>query len=252
MVATGLLLGLAGVPALAAVQDVAPDPPLYACRVYVTGTDMRSRPAGLERCVHDVLVKVAGAPDLADDPRLARLGARAASMIEDLAYLDRMTDEPTHDEQGTRDRPFDLVAHVDPHAVAGLLHDLGTAPWVTARPVLLVLVDVAKDGASFPLTADGPQGERQRRALLAAGETFGMRVALPTLEQSPAPGRASAQPRADGVALTGSLRWSEADAGWTCRWQLGGRDWSVSGVSFDEAFRVGVAGAVRRLAPDGR
>ncbi|GAC1341345.1 MAG: DUF2066 domain-containing protein [Acetobacteraceae bacterium] len=246
--ATWLLLGLALAPGLAAAQGVPPDQALYTCRVYVTGTDMRSRPAGLERCVRDVLVKVAGAPDLAADPRLTELGTRAAQMVEDLVYLDRMTDEPIHDEQGTRDRPFDLVAHVDPQAVAGLLHELGAAAWVTTRPVLLAVVDVAKDGAGFPVTADGPQGERQRRALLAAGETFGMRVALPTIDRWPAPDQPLARAPGGVVALTGSMRWSEADAGWNCQWRLGDREWSISGVSFDEAFRAGVAGAVRILA----
>ncbi len=216
------------------------DPALYRCRVYLTGTDQRTRPAGLARCVRDVLVKLSGTPALADDPR----PIDPAGMIEDFAYLDRMTDQPTHDEQGTRDRPFDLVAHVDPQAAQRLLREWGGTPWLKPRPRLLVTATITRNGVTFPLTADGGDGERQRQAVLAAGETYGMRVALPTYEQArqnqPAPGT--------GQALQGSLIWSDADFGWVAAWRMDGAAWDVRGVSFDEAFRAGVGGAASRLA----
>ena len=210
--------------------------------MYLTGTDQRSRPAGLARCVRDVLVKLSGDPAVADDPRLQAIDA--TGMIEDFAYLDLMSDQPTHDEQGTRDRPYDLVAHVEPTQAQALLRATGRTPWLAPRPRLLVRATVTRGATGFPLTADGGDGERQRQALLAAGATYAMRVALPTYEQA----KQGQPPSGPGRTLQGTLLWSDADAGWVADWQMDGAAWSVRGVSFDEAFRAGVGGAALRLS----
>ena len=179
----------------AAAQDASG---LFTCRVIVTGTDLRERPAGLERCVRAVVVKVTGMPQLADDPRAFAIAGRAAGLVEDIVYLDRMTDLPRHDEQGTRDRPFDLVAHVDPEKLRAELASVGLKPWLD-RPTLLASVQVSTGAERFRLTADGLAGERQRRALLAAGETYGLRVALLTERQTEALAGGAPGPR-DGDA----------------------------------------------------
>lgn len=236
--AAGLVL-LAGVAA-AAAEPVAPDPAVYTCRVYVTGTDGRNRPAALEQCVRDVLVKLAGDPGLAEDERTA-LGPRAAGLVQDFAYLDLMTDIATHDEQGTRDRPFEFVGHVDPGGAAAVLRDLGRTPWTAPRPTLLVLVTITRGQLTFPLAGDGEHGERQRQALLAAAERFGLRVALPA---------GGSMPRSAGLrVLQGRIAWSDADFGWNATWQLDAveQPWEERGVSYDAAFRSGVGGAAKRL-----
>ncbi len=251
MNATGRCVALA----LLSTSAAAAEPGLFACRVIVTGTDMRSRPAALERCVRDVAIKVTGRPDLADDPRVQAIARRAPELVEDIAYLDRMTDIPKHDDQGTRDQPFDLIAHVSPEALEAELAKAGLKPWLE-RPPLLTLATIARGEERYPLSADGDRGERQRQALLAAGETYGLRIALPTEAQALAPGGVRAQDLPIGRArqpvatLTGSLHWSEADFGWNAEWRLAGRatGWSVRGVSFDEAFRAGVGGAARVLS----
>lgn len=261
----GLVAAILSLPArTAASQDVPADPALYRCKVIVTGTDMRSRPDGLARCVTDVLVKVAADPALAKDPRVLALGKRASGMVQDFAYLDRMTDIPMHDEQGSRDRPFDLVAHVDPSKVDAFLRELGRAPWLVGRPVLLAVVDVKRGDVAFAMTADGPHGERQREALLAAGETYGMRISLPTVEQLGAMDRSRPDPTglnlgpAGGgvVVLKGALTWSDADMGWDCDWRIGVDggpvSWTVRGVSFDDAFRAGVSRAAQELSARSR
>ena len=54
------------------------------------------------------------------------------------------------------------------------------------------------------------------------------------------------------MALTGTLVWTEAASGWTARWRLAwhGREhrWRIRGVSFDDAFRNGIDGAVAVLS----
>ena len=241
----------------ATAQTLADQPQLLQCDVIVTGTDMRTRPAAMDRCVRDVVIRVTGRPDLEDAPSVAAIAAAAPKLVEDFAYLDRMTDIPTHDEQGTRDRPFDFVAHVDPAALATALAAAGLHPWL-ARPTLVALVTIARGDQSFPLTGDGVYGERQREAILDASRRYGLRIALPTVSQAADLDRLTPEDLKVGgagkpaVVLTGSLVWSDADFGWNASWQLRGdpaaAPWSVRGVSFDAAFRAGIGGAVQALA----
>ena len=229
---------------LLAAPALAADPGLFTCRVIVTGTDLRTRPEALERCIRRVVVKVTGRPSLEDDPRTAAIARHGEALIEDLVYLDRMSDVPHHDEQGTRDRPYDLIAHVAPERLGQELTKAGLRPWLE-RPKLVAHIQVTpKDGAGFVLDADGDAGERQRQALLAAADRFGLRVALPTGAQA----QSGVAP--DGVPLEGELAWSDADFGWNAAWRLGGDGarWEVRGVSFDEAYRAGLGGAAERLA----
>ena len=218
---------------------------LFSCREIVTGTDPTLHPDAIERCVRDVAVKLTGQPSIAEDKRLDTLVADASTLIEDYVYLDRMSDIPMHDEQGTRERPYDLIAHLDPERVRAGLRAAGLTPWPD-RPALLVRVSVVKDDARFALDADSVVGERQRQSLLSAGKRFGMRVVLPTRAQV-----ASGQtPRVRGgqATLSGELIWSPAAFGWIGRWRLDGDAWEIAGVSFDAAFRSGVGGAVARLS----
>ena len=215
---------------------------LFACRVIVTGTDMRSRPEALAQCVRQVVVKVTGKPSLADDARTTAIAQRADALVEDFVYLDRMSGIPNHDEQGTRDRPFDFVGHVDEARITAALESAGLRPWL-ARPKLVASVSIrARDGATFWMTPDDDDSERHRQSVLAAADRFGMRVAIP------------AQPGAAPVSLQGTLAWSDNDFGWNADWKLvqdgveRGR-WTVRGVSFDEAYRSGVGGAAERLSP---
>lgn len=215
---------------------------LLACRVIVTGSDLRSRPEGLARCVRAVVVKVTGKPGLAEDPRTAAITAHADELVDDFVYLDRMSDLPRHDEQGSRDRPYDLIAHVNAAQLTAALQAAGLRPWLE-RPALTVSIAIrTRDGAAFAMTPDGDDSERHRQSLLAAAEQFGMRVVLPR------------SARANRLLLRGAVAWSEGDFGWNAEWQLV-RDgdpvgaWTVRGVSFDDAYRAGVGGAAERLAP---
>ncbi len=213
----------------------APDPAVYRCAVYTTGTDQRDRPAAFQRCVRDVIAKLGADPALLDAPLLP--AGRAATMIDSFAYLDRMTDQPTHDEQGTRDRPFILVALVRPDAAADMLAAMGHPAWTTPRPILSVEATVQRGPDQFRVTDDGDRGERQRQAALAAGERSAIRIVLPP----------QGSPALLG-SLAGALIWSEADFGWNADWTCGTRSWSIRSVSFDEAFRAAVGGAVAALA----
>lgn len=219
-------------------------PTLYEARVIVTGTDMRSRPWGFAQCLVDVLVKVSGDPALAHDERVARLAARADTLVAGFDYWDRMTGIPHHDEQGNSDRPYDLTVRFDPAKIDAALAGLGEAPWHDQRPALVPVVFVTGRSSAYLLTTDAAAGAAaaadQRAALADAGERYFMPLAVPALADL-------ARPVA-GLPLPGTLTWSDAARGWVAAWHLAwqGRSyaWGVQGVSFDEAFRDGVRGAM--------
>ena len=168
-----LVVGAGGGPARGNPADIAGD--LYTGHAIVTGTDAREPPAGFARALREVLVKLTAEPALADDAALAGDDAQAESMAEDYAYQDRMSDVRTHDEQGTRDRPYDLTVHFAPERVDAVLRRIGVPVWTERHPVALV-VTMLRDGEAVALTADGQSGERPREAALAAGERYGVRV----------------------------------------------------------------------------
>ena len=213
-------------------------------RAIVTGMDERSRPKGVRTGLREVLARVAGDPNMAGDPRVDSLDVDG--MLLSFAYVDRMGHLPRQDEQGSRDRPYDLYTYWDPAAVRDALRSLGSAPWPLAeRPVVTVRVRVApRVGEPFVLAPDTDVDERHRAALLAAGGRFGV-----VLRIDPAPDRSDAGP---GTAfLDGTMNWRDGEgwqAEWALDWEGRTRAWNVAGVSFDEAYRNGVGEAARQMS----
>lgn len=219
---------------------------LYEATVIVTGTDARSRPAGLGAALAQAAAKLSGNPALLDDPHVAALAPLAPGLVESVAYLDRMSDLPHRDEQGTRDRPYDLLVCFDPAMLDALLAGLGELPW-RVRPALAVAIQInPRSGPTLLLHADTDPDERHRAALLAAADQAGLQVVLPL----DAPGAVPLLPQ-PGLVLHGSLSWQEG-AGWAARFTLPwhGRQhaWRVDGVGFDAAYREAMHGAARVLS----
>ena len=236
-----LLAMVMALPAIAALRQ-----PItlarYEARTIVTGTDMRSRPAGLAVCLTDVLVKVSGDPTLADDPRVAGLAAQAGDFVAGIDYWDRMSGLPHHDEQGSSDRPFNLTARFVPEKIDAALRALGRAPWPDPRPRIVPLIHVQTPSGAFDIAGTEPRAEGMRAAWAESGQRYGMEVAIPPtpLPPPPEPGQ---------LVLSGSLDLSEAAHGWVGAWHVAwqGRDyrWGLAGVNFDEAFRQAVRGAMQ-------
>src|SRR5436190_8937492 len=81
---------------------------LYRAQAIVTGQGEANRNIGFASCLEDVLIKVSGAQKLAGDRRLAAYKSNAKDFVRAFSYHDQMSGTPTRDEQGTRDRPYDL------------------------------------------------------------------------------------------------------------------------------------------------
>jgi hypothetical protein len=242
---------------------------LYRAQTIVTGQGEANRLTGFAACLEDVLIKVSADGKLAGDPRLEAAKADARSFVKAFSYHDQMSGTPTRDEQGTRDRPYDLTVDFDAEKINGLLATLGLKPWLSDRPVLTVFVEMEQGARQYIVTSDARQSDLQRDSLLAAAGKRGMRIVLPTtaaLEKSsitaadlstlPATALASAATAQGGeIALVGHLVWSDEDLGWVTEWRLAwqGRPhrWQFRGVTFDEAFRRGIGGAAQILSGNG-
>ncbi len=247
----------------------APPADLYQCRAFVTGQGEAERARGFGLCLEAVLVKVSGDAHLRADARLAPLKQAAAKLVAGYTYHDRMSGLPLHDEQGTRDRPFDLTVAFDPPKIDAALRQLGVAPWPPPRPVLAVFLGVRDAKRAYVLTEDGERGLGERLSLRDAAAQRGIPLRLPKAllaaeERLSYAGLAAASAsRRHALAgaiggdagLAGSLAWSEAALGWTaqCRLAWQGREyrWRISGVSFDDAFRDALDHAVAILSGHG-
>jgi hypothetical protein len=257
---------LAGMPTATASPFIAPvtktpeelidnsDP--YQANAIVTGYDMRSRPTGFAQCLREVLVKLSGEPRLEHDPRIAELATRADRYVASFDYADMMAGIPVHDDQGTYDRPYDLVTRFDHAKVDQALAGLGERPWLAKRPQVVPVLAVRGFTGHYLLSNEVKAGVEQRASLSEAALKYGLSVRVPTeaelaswgvgLEGMPSPSTQAA----DGQALVaGTLVFDEAKPGWVgswrMRWQGTDYSWGVSGVNYDEAFRTLMRGVMR-------
>lgn len=239
---------------------------LYRTKVTVTGQGEANRIAGFATCLEDVLIKVSGAQKLAGDRRLAAYKSKAKDFVTTFTYRDQFLGKPIRDEQGTRDRPYDLTVDFEEGKIDEILRKLGLKPWLSHRPVLAVFVAMEQGPRKFIVTIDGTQSDLQRDALLAAADKRGMLIVVPgaaalaksnitgeTLGATPLSALAPVAAEQDAEAvLTGRLVWDDRQLGWTTQWQIdwAGRThrWQVNGVTFDEAFRRGIGGAAQILS----
>jgi uncharacterized protein len=242
---------------------------LYRAQTVVTGEGEANRMIGFTRCMEDVLIKVSGAEKLASDRRLAAYKAKAKDFVTAFDYHDQFSGKPKRDEQGTRDRPFDLTVDFDKGKIDGALKALGLKPWLSHRPVLAVFVEMEQGERKFIVTSDGTQSDLQRDALLAAAARRGMNIVLPTaaelakadingteLSKTPSSTLVSLAAGQGGeVALVGRLVWNDRELGWVTQWQIDRaarpHRWRLRGVTFDEAFRRGIGGAAQVLSDNG-
>ena len=243
---------------------------LYSAQTVVTGRGEANRAIGFAACLEDVLIKVSGAVKLAGDPHLAAYQSRAGDFVKSHSYHDQMSGTPTRDEQGTRDRPYDLTVEFDEGKIDDLLKTLGLTPWRSHRPVLAAFVGMEQGARNTIIMADaGLSAAAPREALLAAATRRGLTIVLPdvatlaksgidgtTLAKMPTSALAARAAEMGGeVALVGRLKWNDSDLEWTTDWQMEwqGRNhrWQVRSVTFDEAFRRALGGAAQILSGNG-
>ncbi len=263
------LLTLAAAAALGgpARADAVAD--LYQGRTIVTGRRPETTNPGLLRCLAQVLVRVSGDPRLAQHPGLAQFADAPKTAVKTFSYRDLYAFRPIKDEQGTRDRPYEMTVEYVPSEIDAILTKLGSKPWLGERPRLVVFLAVHHIGTTFMLNSMIDQGELMRESFQDAAWNAAMEVVIPapetiarsglTVDGTPGVKIAALLPFVDGkvgqVPLVGQLDWSKPLLAWKARWRLasGGteRSWGIEGVNFDAAFRNGVGGAAQILSGNG-
>jgi hypothetical protein len=251
----------------AAAQDI---DALYRAVAIVTGTGEVNRQIGFRLTMEDVIVRVSGDYRLIVSGKAAPVIADAASFVSKIHYHDRYEGIPVHDEQGTHDRPHDLTVDFDHAKLDAALVAMGSRPWLSPRPRLLVVLGVRNAKGTFVLSGDGDQGFYMRDSFTASSDRIAVPIALPSLAaiesanlQSEAIGTTDpaalevfARQNGADLALTGTLVWSDAARGWIAEWRLAfaGKNyaWRVGGVSFDDAFRNALRGAAQVLSGNGQ
>lgn len=256
-----LALGVAAVPA--ARGDSLAD--LYMSTAIVTGQGEKNRQPGFRDCLDRVLVRVSGDQRLPKLPAVAKLRQRAGDFVASFAYHDRLAGKPIHDEQGTYDRPHDLICRYDPRTLDRILADLGSRPWLGKRPTFAVFLDVERAGKSYRVANDNQRDLAMRESFTLGAAPLAFSVSFPSskvvdglkLSQGADAAEFKAAARALGadLPLIGHIRWSDGDLGWVADWHFAAAgktySWTVRGVNFDEAFRVALRGAAQILSGNG-
>ena len=200
---------------------------LYRTKVTVTGQGEANRNVGFAAALEDVLIKASGAQKLSGDRRLAAYKAKTRDYVRTFSYRDQFFGKPIRDEQGTRDRPFDLTVVFEESRIDDILKAFALKPWLLHRPSVAVFVEMEQGAKSYLVTTDGPRSDLQRDALLAAAEKRGMSIVLPStaaLAKSnitgavlrapsfPALARVAAEEGGE-VVLVGRLVWDDREFG---------------------------------------
>jgi hypothetical protein len=243
---------------------------LYQSQTIVTGQGDVNRQIGFRDCLDRVLVRVSGDQRLLAKPEMAGLRDKAGSFVASFRYHDRLDGIPIHDEQGTHDRPHDLTCLYRPDVIDKVLASLGSKPWLGDRPTLSILLAVERARRGFVLASDGDQSPYMRESFEAAAQPMAMSIVIPdkaTLTRggfifeevrATSPELLGSDARALGgrPLLFGNIWWRDKELGWIADWWLAidGKtyEWQVRGVSFDEAFRAAIRGAVQILSGNGQ
>ena len=241
------------------------DDVLYRSRLIVTGDREETRIPVIPQGFEQVAQKLTGDPDIAQNPAFAALATGSRAMVWSYTYHDRMFGIPIHDEQGTRDRPFDLTFQFDKKRLDDAMAALGERPWLGARPKLALVLEVTDMARSYVLAADGVHGSDLRASFEDAADLF----AMPIIFGSEADLSAIAPDKIDAIPLetltalksslgadailVGHLDWETNEPGWHATWRLPlsaqTASWEIAGVNFDAAFRNAIGGAAKRLRP---
>ncbi|WGF89485.1 DUF2066 domain-containing protein [Marinivivus vitaminiproducens] len=268
MIGHGLAALLAAVgiglvqPAATGAGADRPDP--YSAVVGVTGRDNRpERERGIGEAFTEVMVKVTGDRTILAHPRFGQVRAAAEDAVRDLRYRDRKEGVQVSDEQGTRDRSFELTVVFEPIAIDNVARALDAEPWTGERPTVRVLLGVTDSMRSYVLASDTEPGYGQREIFRTLSQRRGIDLAIPTASELGEAGldneavatlvETARQPARDvaGPFLTGVMV-MDATGFWTTRWRLVDRDtvldWQDPPTTFDRGIADAVDRTIRHLA----
>jgi uncharacterized protein len=260
-----LLIALIAASPMAAAATV----DVHQSNTRVTGQRDETTLPGLERCFIDQMVKASGDPRLAENPEVIAMSKDSRFAIREYAYVDLYAGRPIMDEQGTRDRPYEMTVYYRPDKIAEALARAGKKPWGKNRPTVMVVLKVQHIARNYVLTSHGETGDLMRESFALASYKYGVPIALvpgslledaglgyDTLSEQSLDALQTLAPKAGAdVVMFGSLVWEPKVLGWVANWHMGHQGeshrWKISSVNFDAAFRSALAGAAQILSGNG-
>jgi len=263
------LLAIGGAMALARPAQAYVLAELYRGRTIVTGRRDETRIPGMVRALTQALGRVSGDPRVTMSPALDAFTRSPEAAVIGYTYRDLYAFRPIKDEQGTRDRPYEMTVRYDPLKLDAMLAALGSRPWLAPRPRLVVFLSVHHIGSAFMLDQMIDQGELMRQSFQDAAWNAAMEVVIPppgtitraglTADTLKDAASAALMPlvdrKAGQVPLVGTLDWSKPLLAWKATWRMAAgateHRWGIEGVNFDAAFRNGVGGAAQILSGNG-
>src|SRR6201995_1026391 len=93
-----------------------------------------------------------------------------------------MSGIPIHDEQGTRDRTYDLTVDFAPAKIADTLKQVALKPWLAPRPKLAVFAGLQQGANGYIIAADGDRGADQRDSVVTTAAKRGVPLVLPATD----------------------------------------------------------------------
>lgn len=233
---------------------------LYSGSVAVANESATERARGLPIALREVLVKVSGSTDTAEQPEiLAALGS-AADYLVDSNYRQQVR----NGSNGVNSTVLNLVANFSAEGVNRLLRSAGRPVWTNQRPRVLVWLVIesgtARQVASSTQTA-------ALGALMRTAEERGFELVLPEwdyTDQARAPIESlwlgdlrSVKAASTRYGTTSALlaRLRRTDDGWNSRYSLialgrnaRAEEWQAIHASASAALEDAVAGSANRLA----
>lgn len=160
---------------------------LYAVTVIVTGRDnLAERSRGVREALPLVLTKVSVDANVAGRATEQGLIDDPESFVVDFDYRDRKEGIQISDEQGTRDRSFELTVRFDPEMVDAVIRELSARPWHGPRPEIGIELTINDWTSRYRLTQVAEKGYGQRMALTDKAKALGLSVRIPETEDSTA------------------------------------------------------------------
>ena len=226
---------------------------LYSAVVVVTGRENAAeRERGIREALPLVLTKLTVDGALAQRALEQGLSEEAASLVESLNYFDRKEGVQISDEQGTRERSFELTVTFDRQKIDAMVASLGGTAWTSKRPRIGVALLIDDGASTYLLTRDSERGYGQRWAMDDEARALALTLDLPanaageTAEEA----IAAALPNV-AVRLEGRMTVT-TEGYWDTHWQLTGRGveerFASSGATFDRAIEKALRQSAQALA----
>jgi hypothetical protein len=204
------------------------------------------------------------------NPDVLAMSKDSSFAIREYAYVDLYAGRPIMDEQGTRDRPYEMTVYYRADKIDEALAKAGSKPWGKDRPKVMVVLKVEHIARNFVLTSHGEFGDLMRESFDLASYKYGVPITLVsgsaleeagfTYETLSAAQLTEldtlAKSKEADVAMFGTLKWEPRVLGWIADWHMAHNGtthrWHIEGVNFDAASRHALAGAAQILSGNGR